>query len=51
MGGLFLIVGFAGPAMASAVAVPAPEVTGGILGMIAAAGVAYLITRRGKRPS
>ena len=47
--GLFLTVVVAAPAMAGFIhAVPAPETTGGILGMAVAAGVAYLLTRRSR---
>ena len=49
--GLVLLVGLAGPAMASVVAAPAPEVAGGIFGMMFAAGVVYLISRRGRSRS
>ena len=42
---LFLIIALAGPAMASVVG-PAPEVDGGIVGLMLAAGVVYLIKRR-----
>jgi hypothetical protein len=48
--GLFLCVAFTGSALAGPIAaVPAPEVTGGILGMFAAAGVVYLMKRRANR--
>jgi hypothetical protein len=51
--GLFLSVVFSSSALAVAppAAAPAPEVTGGILGMIAATGVAYLLKRRGSSQS
>jgi len=44
--GAFLCVTLASSAWATAVAAPAPEVDAGILGMMAAGGIAYLISRR-----
>ena len=45
--GVVLAVVCAAPAMAGyAVAAPAPEVAGGILGMTFAAGIVYLVQRR-----
>jgi hypothetical protein len=42
---LFLLIALAGPAMAIA-QVPAPEIDGGVFGLMFAAGVVYLINRR-----
>jgi len=45
---MFLTVAVVGDALA-AVAVPAPEIGGGTVGMMVAAGVVYLINRRRSR--
>jgi len=45
LSGLFLII-LAVPAMAQTAPAPAPEVDGGILGMMFAAGMIYLVNRR-----
>jgi len=48
--GLFISAAITGPALAGAVyAAPSPEVTGGILGMLFAGGVVYLMKRRASR--
>jgi hypothetical protein len=44
-----LTVSVVGDALAGPVAVPAPEIGGGTLGMMVAAGVVYLIHRRRSR--
>jgi len=49
LSGLFFLALLAGPAMASVVAAPSPEVDGGILGMMFAAGMIYLVNRRRRR--
>ena len=46
---MLLSVAVVGNALATAVAVPAPEIGGGTLGMMVAAGVVYLINRRRSR--
>jgi ABC-type antimicrobial peptide transport system permease subunit len=47
--GAFLSVILASSAWAVPRAVPAPEIDAGILGMMAAGGIAYLISRRRRR--
>jgi len=51
LSGLFLLVVLAGPAMAQVAPAPAPEVDGGILGLMFAAGIVYLINRRSRSRS
>ena len=48
---LVLLVSLAGPAAAVVIGVPVPgpEMSAGVVGMTLAAGVVYLIKRRGKR--
>ena len=46
---MLLTVVVAGEALATPVAVPAPEIGGGIVGTMVAAGVVYLINRRRSR--
>jgi hypothetical protein len=46
---MLLTVSVVGDALASPVAVPAPEIGGGTVGMMVAAGVVYLIHRRRSR--
>ena len=46
---MVLTVGVVGNALAEAVAVPAPEIGGGMVGTMVAAGVVYLINRRRSR--
>jgi hypothetical protein len=49
---LFLLIALAGPALASTVfAVPAAEIDGGVLGLMLAGGVVYLINRRRRNRS
>jgi len=48
---LVFLISLAGPAAAVVVGVPVPgpEMSAGVMGMTLAAGVVYLIKRRGKR--
>jgi len=46
---MLLSVAVVGNALATAVAVPAPEIGGGIVGTMVATGVVYLISRRRNR--
>jgi len=46
---MLLTVSVVGDALAGPVAVPAPEIGGGTVGMMVAAGVVYLIHRRHSR--
>lgn len=53
LSGLIILVGLAGQAMAlnPPVAVPGPAIDGGILGLVLAGGVVYLLNRRGRSRS
>ncbi|WP_292528169.1 hypothetical protein [Methylocystis sp.] len=47
--GALLFIGLVGPAAAGLTpSVPAPEVGGGVVGMLLAVGAVYLIKRRGR---
>jgi hypothetical protein len=46
--GLFFLVSLAGSAWAVPAIAPGPEMSAGIVGMTLAAGVVYLIKRRGR---
>ncbi len=47
--GALLFIGSMGPAAAGALpSVPAPDIGGGIIGMLLAAGAVYMIKRRGR---
>ena len=49
--GVLLCVALASPALALVVSGPGPEVDGGILGMVVAAGAVYLFKRRSRSRS
>jgi hypothetical protein len=45
-GSLFFLISLVGSAWAGVVTAPGPEMSAGVIGMMLAAGVAYLIKRR-----